>query len=234
MIRSKSGLRVLGICAVALGLMAFSASAQAATWMVKTANLTSGSKKVVAKIVGTSASLLTTLAGVKVKFLCTGAALTNASLESGGKVSAGGKVRFSGCVTYLNEKLSPPCEPLVGAEKGIVQTNEGKGQLGQHTSGEGVTVIEALAGGLTGKLGTVQMGEECSIGEEVPIFGKLAIVDSGGMTGLLTETKLHAIKEEASLTHLYAISDTAEHKAIIDGEASVELESGEVWNGLVP
>ena len=243
MIRSRSRLKVMGLSLVALGLMAFSASAaQASTWMVGGSNLGAGVKKAVeANIVAPGASLLAKIAGTEFQFKCAKGTLENTFLEGTDKVSEGGKVTFKECKTFTRKssgesyKEQAACEPYnkpeTLEEPGVIKTLEGKGLFALHESGEGVTVIESLAGGLTGHLATISM-PECSIGSEVKVFGKLAIVDSGGSAGLEAEVKVHKIKEFAPLTHLYVETDTAEHKATIDGEAEVKLAGEPVWNGL--
>jgi len=243
MIRSRSGLKTLGLGLVVLGLMAFTASAaQASSWMVAGKTLTgTETAKVEASIVAPSASLLTKIAGTEFQFTCTGGTLKNTKLEKEGKLSEGGSVRFTGCTTSTRKSelesykeqasCAPYNKPEKLEEKGVIETLEGKGQLQLHSTGEGVTIIEGKTGGLTGHLATISL-PECAIAEEVKVFGKLSVVDSGGSAGLEAEVKVHKIKEFAPLTHLYVETDTAEHKAKIDGEAEVKLEKEPVWNGL--
>ncbi len=208
-------------------------------WMVAGANLTTGTKLVKGSIVAPSATLTTKIGGNEVKFTCKNGELKEVELEKEGKLKEGGSVRFTECTTAINGTTQGACEPKNGAEKGVIVTNKGKGRLGEHSTGEGVTVIESVVKEkIEGKevlvFGHVKMSEECSIGEDVPIIGsKLGVVDSSGMSGLLTEAKSHNIKE-GPLTEIWAISETAEHKAKLTGEGKIELVSGETWSGLLP
>jgi len=247
MIRSRSGLKVMGLSLVALGLMAFSASAaQASTWMVGGKTLTgTETKQVAASIVAPSVSLLTKISGTEFQFTCTGGQTLETRLEKEGKISEGSQIRFTGCKTFTRKssgeayKEQAACVPYNRPEQleeeGVIETFELKGQLQLHEVlggvTEGVTTIEAKTGGLTGHVATIST-PECSIASEVKVFGKLAVVDLGGIVGLEEEKKVHKIKEFASLTHLYAETDTAEHKVTIDGQFEVKLAGELAWNGL--
>ncbi len=230
------GLKLLfGFCLLALGLLG-AGSAQATTWRVGGADLTSGTKLIKAQIVAPSATLDTKIGGNEVKFTCKKGTLKEVELEKEGKLKEGGSVRLEECTTAVNGTTQSVCEPINGAEKGVIVSNKGKGRLTSHSTGEGVTIIEStvkekIEGKEVSVFGHVKMSEECSIGEDVPIIGsKLGIVDSGGMTGLLTEAAVHKIKE-GPLTEIWAISETAEHKATVLGEAAVELAAGGNWSG---
>jgi len=196
------------------------------------------------------AVLLTKIAGVKVEFLCTGAELTGTKLEKSGSLTSGGKVKFTGCLTKLNGATSAPCEPKAGGtEAGVIVTGPGKGLLVLHVVKETVggkevelkipiTRIEHVPAGKEGETATeketlavIELGKECSIGNKVPVIGKLTLEDPGGVT---TESVDHLIKE-GPLTELWTISKTAEHVATIDGSALVALteeHTGLKWNGI--
>jgi len=190
--------------------MAFSASAaQGSTWMVSGQTLTGSSTKVLeASVVAPSVSLLAKIAGTEFQFACTGGSLINAKLEKEGKISEGFRAKFTGCTTSTRKssgesyKLQGSCvpynKPETLEEQGVIETLELKGQLKLHENGEkekveGVTVIESLTGGLSGHLETFSM-PECAISEEVKVFGKVALVDSGGNVGLEEEKKVHNSK----------------------------------------
>lgn len=238
MIRSRLRLKALGLCAMALGLMALSAgAAQAevgANWMLNGANVTSTllPEVQIGEIENKTASLLTKISGASVSFLCTGAQLIGAKLELEGKVTSGGKVKFTGCSTLLNGSLSGPCKPKGGGEPlGTVLTNAGKGLLVLHKFKEVVggkevelteqlTRIEPVTPG--GAFATIEFDPEaeCSLPEKVPVFGVLYLKDCKNEGKV--ELASHLI-EQGLLTHMYAISDTAEHAANIDGSATVVL-----------
>ncbi len=204
MIRLTRGLRVvLGLCLLALGVFGVSAAQAAPTWMVGGAALGTGaSKEVKASIVAPEASLHTKIGGNTVDFNCTGGKLVSVSLIEKGELSTGGSVEFTGCSTKVNGTTQGACKPNdKGIHSGVILSNKGKGRLTEHSTGEGVTIIEStveekIEGKVVPVFGHVEMGEECSIGENVPIIGsKLGVVDSGGMTGLLAEATSHNIKE---------------------------------------
>jgi len=241
MIRSNLRLKALGLCAMVLGLMAFSASgAQAepeSRWMINGANVEGASPLLatidIAEIENKSAALLTIIGGTKVDFLCISAKLIGAKLENEGKVTNGGKVKFTGCITLLgglSEKPSVPCVPKAGGQPfGTIESNAGKGLLVLH-EGKPLTRIEPSVAG--GPFATLEFGEECSLPEKVPVFGKLFLKDCKD------EGKVELVKhliEQGPLTHLFVISDTVEHAANIDGSAFVQLEgahSGLKFSGL--
>jgi hypothetical protein len=233
----RAGLKLFGLCVLALGLVAFSASAaQASQWMVKGANLTTNTA-----IQGTldenDGTLLSILGLNKVDFLCTAASLINAKLELAGAISEtnkDAKVAFSGCTTKINGVLAKACEPkATGKAAGTIETEEGYALLKLHTTGEGVTVI-------TPKVGTVfaviHMGEACSIGEAVKVFGTLALHDVGVLLNkdeLETERANHLVSEFKALTELKVANASSEGKATLDGMADIKLADGvTLWSGL--
>jgi hypothetical protein len=77
----------------------------------------------------------------------------------------------------------------------------------------------------------VRLGEECSIGENLPIFGKLTLWDClEEGKGALKHAETHLVTEFKPLTKLYVISDTAEHlETSLDGSANVKLASAKNW-----
>ena len=76
------------------------------------------------------------------------------------------------------------------------------------------------------------MGEGCAIGEEVPIFGEFSAWDCVSNSNWLAHNTVHLITEFKPLTHLWVISDTAEHLLTkIDGSAEIKLASGRSFAG---
>jgi len=237
MVRSRLGLKALGLCALVLGLMAFVASgAQAETgadWLVegKGVNASGLNPSVgIKEIENKTATLLTKIAGTEVEYLCTGAELSGAKLEANGSVTNGGTVRFTGCVAFLNKKLNAACEPKNNfTENGVISTKPGKGLLVLHKLANGtidaITRIEAKEGETL----AVIENKECAIGSKVPVIGKLTLYDAA----LTTESVDHLITQ-GPLTELWTISKTAEHVANIDGTALVRLTGGHLglkWSG---
>ena len=237
MIESKLRNQVLGLCAMVLGTMVFSASAQAevnARWMINGANVEGGSPLLasvdITELEKGSALLATEIAGSSVIYECTSAKLVGAKLENFGKVTDGFKVKFTGCETYLDFVLSKPCVPSsIGKANGEVETLALKGLMTLH-SFEPVLLVEPKEGA---NLAVFHHEEECSLPENVPLRGKLFLKDckTEGDVELVT----HLIEEQTSLTHLYVISDTLEHIAVISGSANVKLtgaHAGLKWSGL--
>jgi len=249
MIRSRIGLKALGLCVLALctmGVVAGTAQAEAGgEWLYEKKFLkefSGGALELEVKgEVDTSSvpkdvSLLTKIIGKKVKFLCEEFKLIGVKLAVGGIILPGGRVLFHKCKTYIDEVESKSCEPytlLEGGVKdaGLILSNKGKGLLALH-EGATTTVIEPEVAG--GSFGTIFMSELCAIGEEVPVFGKLVIGDNV-LAEALEDKEVHLIKSVATLTKLYAISDTVEHlESSVDGFAKVSLagaHAGKVWAG---
>lgn len=189
-------------------------------------------------LVGGSATLLTKIGGASVSFLTsTTPTLNGVSLEGSGTLTTGGTVTFKGVTTDLNGKASAVCTPLGTAGNdgtlGVITSSKGKGGLVLHTGGVGVTQIKPETGNVFGKF---FFGEECSLPEEVPIITKASsgrgLVLSDPL-GIGNELVTHQITQH-SLTELWAISETEEHKATIDGTANIALtgaHTGLKWKG---
>lgn len=238
MIKSNLRLKALGLCAMVLGLMAFSASAAQAEpnarWMINGLNIVEKEPKAgvettllpavgIAEIEGGSATLVTTIAGAKTEFLCTAADLTGAKLEKEGRITEGGKVKFSNCVTLLNGSLSKVCVPKGGGEAfGSILSDTGKGLIVLHENASKVkeTLTRISPTRVDLRFALLEFGEECSLPEKVGVFGHLYIQDGASASA---EKEFHLIKQ-GPLTKLWVISDTAEHAANIVGSA---------WAGLI-
>jgi len=148
----RAGLKLFSLCVLALGLVAFSATAAQAegTWMVNGADITSAAKnnKTIVgnfeaienekkEVIGrTDGTLLSTLGANAVNFLCTNAQLVNAILEPEGSISEtnkNAKVAFSGCTTIINGVEAKACQPkATGKAAGTIETEEGYGLLTLH------------------------------------------------------------------------------------------------------
>jgi hypothetical protein len=243
-VRSRLGLKVLGLCALALGLMAFVASAAQAEmnarWKVAGSEITGANfaHPVIREIEGKTGSLLfTTKGGTKVTILCTTAEIDEGFLliKEGGV--ALGRILFKGCVTLLNGLLSSACKPKGGgAPIGEILSEKGKGLIVlDEVAGvdEDYVKITPDEGTLFSKL---ELGKECSIGEVVKVETKAAgegfwlrDCPTGTKTSkeqFLTEAVIHLIEE--SLHGLIALGQPA----TIDGSANVQLNGGATsWSG---
>ena len=246
--------RVLWLCALALGLMAFAASAaQAETgahW-----NVVEASGKLVQipgtndllpqaeikEIENSTAELLfTTAGGTKVAILCTSAKFDEGGLlQANGGLSAG-KILFTGCLTKLNGVTSAACVPKGGGAPATqILTLKGKGLivLDKLASGEVDDFVKITPE--SGKLfSKIELGEECAIGEFVNVEAKAAgeglwIKDEGATSkesneSFLTEKPEHLIVE--ALQGLIALGQPA----TIDGKALVRLNGAHLnlkWGG---
>lgn len=233
MIRSRLGLKVLGLCALALGLMAFVASAAQAEltahWNVAGSPVTGANsfQLEIREIENSTATLLfTTKGGTKVGILC-----QKAKFDEGGKlIKEGtlslGRVLFEKCVVFLNEKLSSACEAhTTGQAVGNVLTEKATGLIVLDVVGgqtEDYVKITPDSGTL---LAPIEMGPECAIGTLVKVEGILWIKDcpTGNKTSterFLTEDVSHLIEE--SLHGMTALGQPA----TIDGSAFVQLPGG--------
>jgi len=200
-------------------------------WKVKGAEVTASLKPLVAvkEIESGDAILLSKVGGAKVEILCTGAQLSGMKLEPKGVISSGSQIKFSGCVTKLNEKISGTCEPSnEGKEPGAIASTSLKGLLISH-EGSGVVQFEPSTGE---NLAVVETTKECSIGEKIPVLGKFTLKDAS----LSTEAATHLLSS-GPLTELWLVSKTEEHKVTIDGSGVARLASTHaemLWSGTVP
>lgn len=254
MVRSKLGLKVLGSSILALGLVVFIADSSAlattgAQWTYVNPvshNLLAFSEVLlpVWKATAGSESVsieFTTGAKTKVQFKCTAFTLDGSpKLLLNGSIS-NGTATLKGCQTFLNGSGTPSsaCLPKTnGAANDEIKTNELHGLLVLHKLGDGtkhhVILLLPLA---TEKLGnplvaTVQLGEECAIGESVPITGHLVLWDVPPLT-LLEHKVVHLMEEFPALRLLKALGQAA----TILGDFLVLLSSPHVnyeWAGLTP
>jgi hypothetical protein len=169
----------------------------------------------------TTLVLHTKIAGTAVLFLCTQAEAVNVVLKANGSIGEGAKIRFSSCTTNLNGVTSKPCEPNNGGtEPGVIMTSAGHGLLILHKLANGA--VDDLIK-ITPDAGTTyfafQMGEECAIGEKVPVIGSVTLRDCENLS--LTHLVKHLVEfsSTTALTELWVVSKTAEHVSTILGSA---------------
>jgi len=243
--RSMKMFKALALSAFTLGLMAVIASSAQAKpeWMVNGTNVTNSTllpKLEVKEVEQGTASLLSTVGTVKTEILCTEADLKEFSLDKEGKLTHG-KVVFLHCKMFLNGILSSPCEPyteLTGSviDHGTIETNKFKGIIELHEPSAGVHVavinLQPLNGG-DEPFVNLLLGEECAIGENLPILGKLVLEDCNGKAE--TEEVEHLVQENKALTKLFVIDLNAAHAATLDGSAWLRLggtHAGLKWSAL--
>lgn len=226
--KQRRGLQ--GVLIAVAAVMAFAPQASAdppGDWLVAKAKITASLLPLLAmKVEGSDETLLSKIVGIKVEKLCTAVELIEARLEVEGRISSGAKVRLSGCQIKLNGSLSKPCEPHSGAEKGVIVSKPLKGVLALH-EGAGIVQLQPASGTT---FMTFETGEECAIGESIPVGGTLVFKDAA----LTTEATEHLIVE-GPLNNLWFVSNTPEHKVTFDGSALVTLageHTGQQWSGL--
>jgi hypothetical protein len=232
MIRSRLGIKALGLCALVLGLMAISASgAQASEWYYRTSptGTLTAMGDLLPELTGelenkTGSLLFTTKGGTAVKIECKAGKPEGGKLKEGGK-STEGTVKFSECETWLNGVLTANCEPISGTEKGVVKTKKGLVLVALHET-ETTALVEPETGTT---LLEIELGAKCAIGEVVPVTGELILVDCN--KEFTIHKKVHLVQEHATLHELKALGQPA----TLDGSALIRLagthESLE-WAGL--
>jgi hypothetical protein len=232
---ARTRLILLGLCAALFGVMAFGASGtQAAKWLILTSGgvVKTGEELKVSlstepdKIIVLHSGLLSIL------FLgtCNKAELLGTSLEGEGKLTSGGKVKFTGCTVETNGSPNANCTPKSnGQPEGTVLTNAGKGQLVLN-EGEGLIKVEPVSGAFV----TLEMKETCPAGEKLPINGVLYLKDC--LKKLETHLVEHLIEEAPLPSDIY-ITNTKnhEHQAFLLGSLWAESASGHAglsWSGM--
>ncbi len=238
MLRSRLGLKVFGLCALVLGVMALGAGgAQAevgAHWNVAGKSVT-GSEEFqseIKELENKSATLEFTTAGLTlVKILC-----TTAKFSEGGKlVKEGGislgRTKFTGCKMELNNKPAGACELHSGGQPvGTIETLKAKGLIILDVvSGKTEDYVKVVPDEGT-TFAVLELGEECAIGAKVEMKAKSAgeglwLKDSGGNTGFTTEATTHLTEE--SLHGLIALGQPAR----IEGSAITGSVSGTTASG---
>jgi hypothetical protein len=172
------------------------------------------------------------LGGTLLLYECKALAVNEGKLKTGGEIL--GKLSFKECETLLNGVLSVPCAPKAGGtQAGVIETNKIKAVMLLHKLDDGTVhkILIATPDEANNDFAFVESSAACSIGLKVLIGGKFAIQDPAP----LTHSVNHLIKEFAPLTHLFVISDTVEHAAIILGSAEAFLSGSHVnyeWAGV--
>jgi hypothetical protein len=236
---TRSRLSLLGLCAVLIGMVAFTGVAQATTgafWKVGGATA-KGGEPVEAKT-DVEGVLLTELGGKFLHLKCPTINLVGAKLvEPKGGVT--GKIDFKGCKLF--ELVTPggvlkevkACEPSAEGVKGLIVTNTIAGLIVLHIpSGgtkEGVLEVKPAIAGV--QFANIILGEECAFGENLKVGGVFFLKDC--LKQFSTEVKEHLVEELKELTKLVINEGTK--TATIDGSAWAFLGSpnaGKLWAGI--
>jgi hypothetical protein len=240
MIQSKLGFKLLGLCALVVGLMAVSASAaQAAGFWdvngVKDTLLATIQVKEIEELNPPAdtlrdVSLLANILGSHVVFRCHKVALTGIATSTGGLLDHG-DITFSECVTLLNTVPAPKCEAKsAGQPNGTILTLQLEGELALEPDGKKVIIIRPLA---SEHILTVATGPKCSFGEEVPVVGTLVLTDPE----LEVNKANHLLVPNATWTKLGFFDLTAGNVATANGSVIALLVGAHLnmsWRGLAP
>jgi hypothetical protein len=241
MTRSRLRLKALGACALAFSLMAVWAGAAQAestggSWTYETGGVLKTFEGALAEPEGNveidSEIILHSegLEGTKILYHCI--AVVAISLRYKPNAVIVFRLIFSGCVALLNGVQSLACKP----KEGKITTNLVKAQALLHKLAGGSIDKILIAEGQTeaggaANLATIESTASCALGIKVPVGGKIALEPSNPTTH---EVK-HLMREFSPLTHIWLLSDTAEHKANILGSLWIFLigaHSGLKWAGL--
>jgi hypothetical protein len=186
--RTKHGLKALGLCLVAaLSVMAITAAGAQAKgdWRVEGTN-TIATKTVTAT--PEDMTLDSTVGGAKVKILCNTLTLTDGLLFVGGAALA--KLEFSTCETYLNLVRSAVCDPK---NPPITATVKALLILDTAVPSNTLTYILFSPDDGTLKFTTIEFDEECSLPEKLEVTGHLVAECSDALCTASQNT--HLIKQ---------------------------------------
>jgi hypothetical protein len=243
MIRSRLGLKALGMCGLVLGLMAVWAGAAQAenpggSWTyingageLKTFEGALAEPEIEGEVEKDEAGNpipgilhAEALENTKVLYECKKFKAIGGKLKANGV--ALGKLEFSECVTFLNGVKSEACKP----KEGKVTTNLIKAQMLLHKLPENakkeiiidkilIAEGETEAGGAA-NFAVIESTATCALGIKVPVGGKFAIQGGAESNKEASEhLEKHLIREFLPLTALWILSNTAEHKSEILGSA---------------
>jgi hypothetical protein len=243
MIQSKLGFKVFGLCAVMLGLMAVSVSvAQAASWDVNgvkdTLLATIQVKEIEELNPGVvtlrDVSLLAIILGAHVVFTCHKITLNGIATTTSGKLDHG-DVTFSECLTFINGKPAPKCEAKsLGQPNGTILTLPLEGELVLESDGKKVVLVRPLKnanGEPEEHIVSIATSEKCSLADEIPIVGTIALEDPG----LESNTVNHLIKTNTTWTKVGVFNLEPANVATLSGSAITLLVGphlGMPWKGL--
>jgi hypothetical protein len=232
--RTKAG--ILSLCAIVVGIMSMSAnSAQGATlsWLILNSSKTTATE-LKAELVAELDTAITIHAelpgGIPILVTCTNPSLKGVNLETGGKLTEGGKIIFSGCKVFDKSGTEFKCTvKSSGAAAGTVETNELKGQL-VLVGTELLTKIEPKSGP-TGNFATVRFeGAECPLTEINQLHGTLFVNDCEGFA--TSHKTKHLIAVEPVNTAMYVGGHSAKQLEVTKILFSIWLKVGGAHAGL--
>jgi hypothetical protein len=236
MIQPVSRNMVLGLCALALGLLALTANAAhaeiGAKWRVSGSDVGSLAPRLLIKEIESKSGSLsfTTKGGTGVLILCTAAEFDEGGALIGNGGISLGRILFKGCVTLLNEAPAPKCSPhTTGKAAGEILTLKFSGLIVLDKVGAETFDLVRFTPDEGTAFAHIELGETCAIGELVLVEGEMWVKDCKGNTSFLTEAVSHLAEE--ALNKLTALGQPAK----IVGSAMIELEGGHnglKWSGV--
>ena len=249
--RTRLGLKVLGLCALVMGTMAIGTAgvAQAETgacwgYLNAKAELKCFGEKVGTEVLeakpifaleNNTGTLL--IENLNFEILCTGV-----EFDEGGQLALNGSIllgrlKFTGCIALSKtpelKKLASctPKDPTGGA--GVILTEKFTGLIVLHelTSDKVKDPVVLLKPDTGEILAKMHLGEECSVGEELIVKGEIVLTDCGGKASFSEHKLTHLFQEFGALQ----LMRVGVNKATIDGSANVTLAAPHnalKWAGL--
>jgi len=231
-----------------MSLMAFFASAAqaevGAQWLVlekpgvlltEAQILAKNTKFEVLELENSTGALLSEIGSTKIDISCTNLSLIDALLGGNGGVNNGASIKFTGCAFFSGganglEHIQSKCEV------GTIETLPAHALLRLHQLADGVKddTLLILPDNVEVRVTTVKLGPSCAFGEELPIFGNLALQDCGGTTKALEHLLSHLVNEFTALSTLALFGQRGKpgaKLASIDGSATVKLNTDALWSG---
>jgi hypothetical protein len=147
--------------------------------------------------------LLTTISNLMLSIVCTNFELIGVNLETGGTLTTGGSVKFTGCEVYSGTFTNPPLSNVLtttklpctlstsGQAAGTIATNKLKGKLVLNVSKEVLMEVAPETG--TSVATFLFKGSECILPEEDPITGTFFFKDCENK--ILVHAVKHLIEE---------------------------------------
>lgn len=215
--RTRLGLKVLGLSALAMSVMAIAgtgvahAETGACFGYLNGAELKCFSATLEAKVNFEFENKTATLsiANLNFEILCTGTEfIEGGSLSANGSILLG-RILLTGCiglsVSPKLEKLASctPTDPVKGA--GVIVSEKVTGLIILHTLANGEKeAFMKITPDTAETLVIMFLGEGCAVGEELLVKGSLDLVDSGGRKSF-EEHKLIHLFEESKALHLMKV-----------------------------
>ena len=238
--RIGTGLRLLGLSALVMGVMAIGTAAVAnaeagSAWCyINPSNQQlkcfDGVLRPGLKNEFENNKMTFLISNVNLEISCTGGAfIEGGQLTSNGTISTG-RMEFNGCTAWSKtptlSKLNS-CTPSSAGGAGTIISEKAHGLIRLHNSTPAILILPAEGTVLT----KIFLGEECAVSEELIVNGHWVIADCGGASAFKTHQVKHLFAEFAELRML----KVGVNAASIDGSFWLSLtgtHAGYAWAGL--